>query len=64
MPGSINVDENVESSDTMDILTEEKKEEPHITKLINITADRDTEEIPVVSIPGKRFLLKNLYLSM
>lgn len=53
LPGSINVDENVESSDTMDILTEEKKEEPHITKLINITADRDTEEIPVVSIPGK-----------
>ena len=26
LPGSINVDENVESSDTMDILTEEKKE--------------------------------------
>ena len=35
--GSINVDENVESKDTTDILTEEKKEEPHITKLINIT---------------------------
>ena len=28
----------------MDILTEEKKEEPHITKLINITADRDTKK--------------------
>ncbi len=53
MLGSINVDENVEQTNSMSILTDEKKEEPHVTKLINITADRDTEEIPVVSIPGK-----------
>ncbi len=51
--GSIQVDEQTQQSSSVDILTEEKKEEPHLTKLINITADRDTEEIPVVSIPGK-----------
>ena len=51
--GSIQVDEEAQQTGSMDILTEEKKEEPHLTKLINITADRDTEEIPVVSIPGK-----------
>lgn len=50
--GSIDVDEAPQDSPSMDILTE-KKEEPHITKLMNITADQDTEEIPVVSIPGK-----------
>ena len=51
--GSIQVDEEAQQTGSMDILTEEKKEEPHLTRLINITADRDTEEIPVVSIPGK-----------
>ncbi len=51
--GSIQADEETQQTSSMDILTEEKKEEPHLTKLINITADRDTEEIPVVSIPGK-----------
>ncbi len=51
--GSIQADEDTQQAGSMDILTEEKKEEPHLTKLINITADRDTEEIPVVSIPGK-----------
>lgn len=51
--GSIQADEDTQQTGSMDILTEEKKEEPHLTKLINITADRDTEEIPVVSIPGK-----------
>ncbi len=51
--GSIQVDENTQQTGSMDILTEEKKEEPHLTKLINITVDRDTEEIPIVSIPGK-----------
>ena len=53
MLGSIQVDDQIEQTNSMNILTDEKKEEPHVTKLINITADRDTEEIPVVSIPGK-----------
>lgn len=51
--GSIQADDTKqEEAPSMDILTE-KQEEAHITKLVNITADNDTEEIPVVSIPGK-----------
>ncbi len=39
---------------TVDIMTTKKETEiPQMTKLINITADDEREEIPVVSIPGK-----------
>lgn len=51
MIGSITVDD-VEEENKVDLL-QEKEEKPHITKLFNITADSDTQEIPVVSIPGK-----------
>ncbi|MDD6258573.1 MAG: DNA translocase FtsK [Erysipelotrichaceae bacterium] len=52
LAGSINVDEPEEEKDDSDILTENKKE-PHVTSLFNIQADGKTQEIPVVSIPGK-----------
>lgn len=44
-------DEKEEKYDT-DILTE-RQQKPQVRKLLNITADKPAEEIPVVSIPGK-----------
>lgn len=52
-------DEETEKDDTTLLIHEENvnkpelKEEPHLTKLVNIRADESTEEIEVVKIPGK-----------
>lgn len=50
--GSIEVDEEAGEEHT-NYLEQAKKEEPTVKKLLNITADGNEEEIPVVSIPGK-----------
>lgn len=56
MLGSITVDADDAENDTISQPIEKetlKEDKPHVTSLINITADSDTEEIPIVSIPGK-----------
>jgi S-DNA-T family DNA segregation ATPase FtsK/SpoIIIE len=58
--GSLKPDDE-EDTASLDIMNAEENkpaplptdDQPHLTKLVNITADRPTEEIPVVSIPGK-----------
>lgn len=52
MLGSITVDESPEEEKITDTAIN-NTDQPHITKMINITADNEQEEIPVVSIPGK-----------
>lgn len=58
--GSINADAETIEDDSLQIGTEEpiketpiQEEKPHVSTLLNITADEDTQEINVVSIPGK-----------
>ena len=58
--GEIKVDDTPVESDSTDLLIQEEnreipqlKQEPYVSKLINITADDTKEEIPVVHIPGK-----------
>lgn len=55
----IKAEDGPDPVETTNLLTTVKENQeipdngPYLTKLINITADRDTEEIPIVSIPGK-----------
>lgn len=58
--GSIEADKDVIEDDTLQIGSEDDstqqeptEEKPHVSTLLNITADSDTQEINVVSIPGK-----------
>ncbi|MGM9941933.1 MAG: DNA translocase FtsK [Bulleidia sp.] len=58
--GEITADEQPVEEDNTDLLIQETpvekpvlKQEPYMSKLVNITADDTKEEIPVVRIPGK-----------
>lgn len=58
--GEITADEQIVEADNTDLLIQETpvekpvlKQEPYMSKLVNITADNTEEEIPVVKIPGR-----------
>ena len=56
--GKISADNPIED-DTLTLMGEEEEEKPKIKTLLNIKADGPTEEIPIVSIPGKVVSNKN-----